>query len=355
MKTIYTYLFLIVFSGVITGCNKEKIEDPLPEQHAVFTAQGTLGAESFSIAAGVENFYMHSFTEQVNGVSLFSGKLGNGDFELQMGIYDGFIDFPSANNQDLPEIIQFAMTSLEPLAVLSKDLFPNAAFIQEIKWFVNGTYEGLNTVEIIEPGVYNVCAEVTFIDSSQGYLCNEMILGFEKHATCEIRHFLSQGGLLQTWVDENSVDVESVKWFMDGTLVSQELKLMTNLNQQSHEVTAEITFVNGVKRTKSILVDGGLNGKFIDDFSVFEISSYPFNRDFNATISLKKDGKHYVSMTAPNQSSEVELIDISYFGKNSAGKTVFKITAEVSCNLKEQTTGEIVPFVCSTVFALEIN
>lgn len=355
MKTIYTYLFLLGFSSIIAGCNKEKIEDPLPEQQAVFTAQGSLGADSFSIAAGEDDFYMHSFTEQVNGVSLFSGKLSNGDFELQMGIYDGFIDLPSANNQDLPENIQFAMTSLEPLAALSKDLLPNAEFIQQIKWYVNGSYAGLNNVEIIQPGVYDVCAEVTFNDLSIGYLCNEMILGFEKHATCEIRHFLSQGGLLQTWVDENSVDVESIKWFMDDTLASQELKFMANIDQLSHLITAEIIFVNGVKRTKSILVDGSLSGKFIDDFSVFEVNTNPLNWDFNAVISLKKDGKEYVSNLAPNQSSTVHITNISYFGKNSSGKMVFKITAEVNCYLKELSSAEILPFTCSTVFGLEIN
>lgn len=355
MKTIYTYLILIGLSTIGVSCKKEKIEEPLPEQQAVFMSQGTIGAEFFSIKAGENNFYMHTFTEQVNGVSLFSGKLSDGDFELQMSIYDGFIDLPSANNQDLPENIQFAMTSLEPLAVLSKDLLPNAAFIQQIKWFVNGTYAGLNNVEIIEPGVYNVCAEVTFNDSSISNLCNEMILGYIKHATCKVRHLLSQNGSLQTWIEEDLVPISSIKWFVDGEFVSDDLKLMTTIDSLNHKVLAEVTFTNGVKRTKAILIDGSLSGKFIDDFSTFEVNSNPSNWDFKVVISLKKDGKVYVSNLAPNQSSTLHITNITYFGQNSAGKMVFKIQAEVSCSLKEVGTGEVLPFNCATVFGLEIN
>lgn len=356
MKTSYKYLLLFTLLGLVTGCHKEEIEDPLPDQQPIFTAQGTIGSESFSAKAGEEGFYMSTFSELVNGVDLFSGKLSNGDFELQMGIYDGNIDLPASSTIDnLPSSLQFAQLPTEPLATLSKNLLPNNSLIQEIKWYINGVFAGLNSVEITNPGKYTVCADVTFFDQSHGDLCNDMILGYTKNATCKVRHLLSQNGSLQTWIEEDLVPLSSVKWFMDGILVSEDLKLMTSVDSFNHKITAEVIFANGVKRTKSILIDGGLNGKFIDDFSVFEVGSNPLFWDFKALISLKKDGKQYSSNIASNQSSTVNIIDVTYYGINSSGKAVFKITAEISCLLKEIGTGTIVPFTCNTVFALEIN
>lgn len=351
------YLFIFISLGILTSCHKEPIEEPIPNEQAVFTAQGTIGSEAFSIKAGENNFYMSTFSESFNGVQLNSGKLSDGNFELEMGIFNGNIDLPSSSSsaQDLPENISFAILPTQPLAILSKDLLPNSLFIQEIKWFIDGVYAGTNDVEIMVPGKHNVCAVVTFFDGSSSSLCNEMILGYVKHATCSVRHFLGQNGNLQAWVDEDQVPVTSVKWFMDGTEISNDLKLNVSVNDQSHTVKAEIIFENGVKRTKSILIDGSLSGKFIDDFSVFENNSNTTNWDFNARISLKKEGKVYQSSIAQNQSSTIHITDVSYFGTNSAGKMVFKVTAEISCLLKDVASNETLPFNCVTVFGLEIN
>lgn len=339
-----------------SSCKKEEIEDPITSNSPIFKAEGSLGSENFFVEAGEDNFYMQTYSEVINGVDFFSGKLSNGAFEIEMGIYDGNLDFSSSNfSQDLPENIGFANLPSSPITTLSKEMLPNSLMIDQVKWYVNGVLAGTNTAKIMTPGIYNVCANMTFLDGSEGSLCNEMILGYMKHATCQLRHFLSSGGVFQGWIETSSETINSVKWFIDNVHVSDNIKLITSLDQQSHLITAEISFENGVKRKKSMLIDGSLSGKFIDDFSVFENETTTVNWDFDVSISVKKDGKEYVSATADNTSSTLHITDVKFYGTNSAGKSVIKISADVSCLLKESSTGNIVPFTCSTVFGVEVD
>ena len=53
--------------------------------------------------------------------------------------------------------------------------------------------------------------------------------------------------------------------------------------------------------------------------------------------------------------STVEINEINYYGINGAGKAVFKISADVTCNLREAGSNVVFPFQCSTVFGIEID
>ena len=50
--------------------------------------------------------------------------------------------------------------------IFSKGMFPNHSSVDEISWTVNGVFEGINTVKINEPGVYDVSVAVTDNDGS---------------------------------------------------------------------------------------------------------------------------------------------------------------------------------------------
>lgn len=351
---LHSLLILLVLS--ISSCKKEEIEDPLTPNSPVFKAEGTIGSENFNVAAGEDNFYMQTFSDEVNGVDFFSGKLSNGEFEIEMGIYDGNLDISSANfTQSLPENIGFVFYPNQPITTLSKEMLPNSLMIDQVKWYINGVLAGANTANIMTPGIYNICAKVTFLDGSEGTLCNEMILGYTKHATCQLRHYLSSGGIFQGWIDNTSEAISSVKWFIDNVQVSDNIKLITPMDQQSHLVTAEISFQNGVKRKKSMLIDGSLSGKFIDDFSVFENVPTNVNWDFDVSITVKKDGKQYVSTITNNESATLYITDVKFYGTNNAGKAVIKISADVTCQLKDIESGNLVPFSCSTVFGVEVD
>ena len=355
MKNIFSYFVLLITLFWVSSCKKEDIEEPILSE-PVFKAQGNLGTEAFSIAAGEENFFMNTFSELANGVELFSGSLGNGDFVIRMGIYNGNIDIPtSIFSQGLPEEISFSQISNQPLATLSKSMFPNNSLIQEIKWNINGVFAGLNTVQIFSPGKYNVCADVTFSDGSSSILCNELIVGYIKNATCELRHFLSPNGSLKAWLDDNNQAISNIKWSLDGEYLTNNEIVNVLINGQFHLLTAEICFQNGVKRIKSMIIDGSLNGKFIDDFSVFENNNVSFPWDYSLSISVKKNGNEYLSQTTENESSSMQIHSIDYFGKNKDGKDVYKIAATISSLLKEISSGDIIPFNTSTIFGISVN
>jgi hypothetical protein len=182
-----------------------------------------------------------------------------------------------------------------------------------------------------------------------------MIVGYQKHAGCVLRQLVAPNGELQSWVDVGDVPVSSIRWFLDGQHMTDGPKLITMLDPSLHSVRAEITYANGVKRFKTVLADGGNEGRFLDDFSVHENSTPNYFRDFNAVIEFDKDGKHYSSVNTGNNSSSVEIADVAYFGKNASGKSVFKITANINCNLKESISGQVLPFTCSTVFGVQVD
>jgi hypothetical protein len=356
MKTRFSTVLFLICMVLVSSCKKEEVEEPLTETEPVFRADGTIGSDTFSLVAGKDNFYMNTMSENIDGVDYYYGSLSDGVTELEMGVYAGNIDMPSTSiTQSIPEYTSLAMNPMQPLVYLSKDLFPNNMLMQEIQWFVDGSFKGVNAITLNNPGKFNVCAVVTFTDGSTDTLCNEMIVGYSKNAIGQIRHMLTANGNLQTWVEEDQVPVQSIKWFVDGVFVTDANKLAQNINQESHLITAEISFSNGVQRTKSVLIDGSNNGYFIDDFSYFESDLISFHWDFKTCIALKINGKSYHSKNAPNQTSEVHITNISYYGVNSSGKAVFKVSADVSCNLREDLSNEVLPFSCSTVFGVEIE
>lgn len=360
MKITMKYnIILLLFSAVVLlgACKKKEIEDPSTNSSPIFTATGTLGSESFLIEAGNDNVFMNTFVNMSNGVKVYSGKLGNEEMEIEIGLHEGNIDLEVPFNiQNFPASLTFAALPSQPLAFLSKDLLPNSMFIEEVRWYIDGAFSGVNDVEIIEPGKYNVCAEVEFNDGSEATLCNEMILGFAVNASCKMRHVLQSNGNLKVWMDAYSTPIDHILWYVDETLVGESSNLETNIDNENHLISAEIFYTNGAHRKKSILVDGSLSGKLIDDFSVFENGSVSQTKwDNSVILNVKKNGLTYSSAGADNSESSIQMISLSYYGKNSMGKDVYKCVASVSVNVREGQSGAILPLDFTTTFGLEMH
>ena len=354
----YNTIVLLFFAIVLLGaCKKKEIEDPSPDSGPIFTATGTLGNETFLLEAGNDNVFMNTSINMSNGVKVYSGKLGNEEMEIEIGFHESNIDLEVPFSiQNFPTSLKFATLPSQTLAFLSKDLLPNSMFIEEVKWFINGVFSGVNDVEIIEPGKYNVCAEVKFNDGSEATLCNEMILGFAVNASCKIRHILQSNGNLKVWLDAYSTPVDHILWYVDDVLVGENENLETNIDDQNHLVSAEIFYTNGAHRKKSILVDGSLSGKLIDDFSVFENGSVSQVKwDNSVILKMKKDGLVYSSAGADNTMSSIQILNLSYYGKNSAGMDVYKCAASVNVNVREGQAGETLPLNFTTTFGFEMH
>jgi hypothetical protein len=343
---------LLLFS---VACSKDDIT--LPESNdPVFRAEGTFGADGLDLIAGDNGMYMHTFTGLNNGVKVFSGELTDGNFGLQIGLYDGDVDMTSSIPLNvIKQSDNWAFESGQDLAIISKEMFPNHLLIDEIIWMVNGVFAGSNTLKIDESGVYEVCALVTYVDGSSSVLCNELSVGFERNGNFKLRHYSSQSGELSLWMEDIVGEVDSVSWFVDNEFVGSGSDYSGIVTAEQHSIEAKVIFTNGARRNRSMIVDGLVSGHFIDDFTGFEQDlQNMITRDYNWIVKLQSNGDEYSSLYADNSNSTIEVDDVSYYGLNSAGNRVYKITATFNGTLRRLGSNQNKALSINTVFGLEI-
>jgi hypothetical protein len=351
------YILLFSIALIAFSCTKETIDDPVPDHAPVFTATGSFNGNSFELIAGDNGSTMQTMTRIENGVKLYTGILGSAEESIEFGIHEGNIDLSNISDpSSFSGALQFAKVPTEPLIILSKDLLPNALMIQEIKWYINGVFSGIDNVEILFPGRYNICAEVTFNDGMQSTLCNEMIAGYQINAGYKLRHYLNQVGGLKVWLDEVTAGIASVEWFVDDVPHCENQLLELSIGQKPVKVTSRVVFNNGVVRTRSILVDGSLSGKFIEDFSIFENDVLnPVLWDYSVLVKYTKNGISYSTAEADHSNSAITVEEVNYYGLNSSGYQVFKCKATVNCQVIDPSNGEHLPLNFTTNFGIEIK
>ncbi len=298
---------------LFSGCKKDTIE--IPESNdPVFTAEGTIAGEQFRIVAGDNDAYMHTMTNVENGVNVYSGILSNGDFGVELGVFDGslalissqFIVEMAANSSPV-----FAGSNGQPLAELNKNLIDDLQNVHHINWYVNNVFSGVDVAKIEEPGKYDVCANVTFNDMSTASYCNELIIGFDPGANCTIHSNVSVAGELFCSLTDNTEQVTELSWYLDDVLIGNEIYVDMWVSPEMHNLRAEITFANGVHRTKEVLIDGSQANRDLNDFTIFENNQVDVApRDFNLKLAIERNGKYYNSILADNSNSTIEITNI---------------------------------------------
>ncbi|GEM_PF-582222 len=345
----------------LTACKKDIVE--IPEANdPVFRTSGTMGAETFEIVAGDNGAYMHTMTLVENNVDVFSGRISDGTFSVEMGIYDGNVDMPAVQPALLIGNLSpsFSLDSEQPLIKLSKaELASMAAgqYIDQIEWFVNGDFVGLNEAVITRPGKYEVCAEIMYLDGATASLCNEIIAGYELSANYMIDFSIAEAGALTASIDNMGNEMSAVKWFVDGDEIWSGEFCQTSVTAGPHILTSEVRFVNGVTRRKSALIDGSNWQHACNDFTIFEFQApTPIDaRDFNVRLLIERNGKQYSSELVNNENSSVSITGIEYYDDNANGNPVYKISADVDAMVREVGTMKNVPVSFSTIFGIEIK
>lgn len=357
---VNTYILLCAV-GILTlaSCTKEIIELPVPND-PVFILNGTLSGEEFHLVAGDNNAFMHTKSEMVNGVQLYSGELTDGNISVELGIFDGLVDKPGHVAVDeLQNIVAtFATRSPGPLVVLTKDLLGNSQNIESVDWYVNNSFAGSDEVEIHEPGKYDVCAYVTFTNQQLKVLCDEIIVGYERGASFSINDLSQPNQISANIVNAVGAQIIEVKWFLDEDLLPQQGQLISiSADPELHRLRAEVHFGNGVVRTRTIVVDTENGVNHIDDFSSFELpNTYGVpNQDFNIRLKIKSNGKTYRSEYADNENSSLVITGIEYYGKNAKDKDVYKVSGAVDAVVMEMASEKMVSVTFSTVFGVEIE
>lgn len=354
-------LAVVSLSLTLVACKKEDLIIPEPNE-PVFEANGTLGTEAFQIVAGDNGAYMHTMTLEDNGVSVFTGRISNDDFSLEMGIYDGYLDNPG--HHTAAELLniesRFASSDTKELVILSKDVLmtlEQSQFIEKIDWFVNGEWAGENEAAIHQAGVYEVCAQILFFGGSEETLCNEVVAGYELSANCRINFEMGEQGMVVANIYDMGDPVEEVQWSVDEVYQMTQPNFSGNVGQGFHTLSARVKFANGSVRTKTVLVNGSQSYFTANDFTLFEVNAstaYP-KRDFNIRLNVETGGKSYTSMTTDNEGSIMTITNVEYYGPNDLGNDVYKIKAIVSAKLKEVGTLKIVPITFTTTFGVEIK
>jgi hypothetical protein len=350
IKRVCSFLIILL---VIFGCEKQEIKNPPIGNDPIFKASGSIANNQFQFTAGDDNCIMETNVTVVNGIKNYFGRLHNGNDELKIVFKDGLLNIPFIDA--LNSNIVFSNYPNNNQITLSKADMPNNNMIQSIAWTVNGNYAGLNEIVIDATGIFNVCANVTFIDGSNASVCNEIILGYAHGSHFQVRHFLTNDGDLKVWIDENEEDVNHIDWYLDEQWVSSQEDLDIDIDQNAHTLRAELTFENGSKRTRSIWIDGSLQGKYIDDFASIENSWQQANQDYTAQVFLTWNNKDYVSIHDEQSQDFFQIESIKPYGMNDSGKPIVKIHGVISCEMQDTETGETFPFDCDVDFALQVE
>jgi hypothetical protein len=362
MRKVNTYFLLCAVAVLALGsCTKEVIVLPEPND-PVFTLNGTLAGIEFDLVAGDDDAFMHTGTEMVNGVNLFSGELSNDDFSLELGIFDGMVDKPGHITVDEIKNVTptFARHSSEPLLVLSKSMLGGSQVIQSVDWYINNTFAGSGEVKIEEPGKYAVCAFITFMNDSTNQLCEDIIVGYERSANFSILYDFQQGqqgGFINASISAVDASVVSVEWFEDDVSIYTSQTIGHQLSTESTRLKAIVHFDNGTVREKTVIIDGESNVYSAKSFSVMEMSSIydgP-SQDFNIRLKIKSDGKTYLSEYANNENSTLVITGVEFYGKNTEGNDVYKVAGVVNAVVMEEVTEKMVSVNFSTVFGVEIQ
>src|ERR1700733_11872167 len=77
MKSFRKIVLLTFIIAAFITCKKEQLPPSTVEGQPVFSFNGTIGSNSLSLKAGVNNYYMYSTYTQNSGVYSFTGTLKN--------------------------------------------------------------------------------------------------------------------------------------------------------------------------------------------------------------------------------------------------------------------------------------
>lgn len=349
MKKLFylTTLFLIV------SCKKEKLPELPTSNNPVFKIEGTIDGQTVSIAAGDDDYFMHSKEFTFNNVTQWQGRLSNGTNAFEITLSDGIIDVPNSS-YDLTQLNYLSITEMPnaPLLILDKTNLSNGEFIQSVKWIVNGevqTTEG--PLLIYEPGKHTICAEITFTNHLKAVNCGEVILGYDKNAKGVLKYVVGQNNTLVAFFDTPEYEIEYVEWYINDSMVStNKVNLSTELIASSCHLKAIVHYVNGVIRTRSVFVNKDYQ-HYIQDLTAFE-DQYSLSWDFKLRMNISYNGQNYKGITTTTPDTQLQIQSIQEYGHNASGDKVLLIKGTLSAPMFHVESETVVNTNLSLSFAL---
>lgn len=355
MKKIGLLLALVVF---VSACKKENITPPIDlGEDPVFSVTGTVDGQSISFQGGIDGAYLETYTDVIHGVQRFSGRLTQGENYADFGVFDGNLFLPESNLGQAGTQLKLTLENTTEFIHIEKNSFSNYQQIQSIQISANGVDYGPK-LTISEPGIYNICVTITYndVNSTTTTICNDVILGYQDLAPFEVTNSVIQNGYLTAAINclSTSISVNSVKWYLDNILISENASLTGLISTGVHHLKSVVTFSNGIVKTRTVGVHSGNNTLKLQDVNMFKTPiSAALLQDFKAEFSIKLNGATYQHIGSSN-SNQVVITGLSLYGKNAADKDVYKVSGTINCPMKNMSTGEISNAQFNVVFGVEI-
>ena len=331
-----------IAATLLFSCTKEKtIPNEIVTNDPVFNINGTIDGKEVNMVAGEASYYMYTSILKKNLVDYYIGNLSNGEDEFIIKLSDGDIDLPESNQGITAQNVNIAPNSSGPLAMLNKSLFGNESEISEIEWIVNGNNQIGEEVSIDEPGLYQICAGITFSNGNYGIVCNNYLIGYERNGEATLEFSVNSNEEVNATLSNISSAITEVNWYRNGLLVSNDLEYVdSNSTIDRYSLRAQIIFENGVLLEREVWVDKMNSQNHIEDIGTIEEQSN-LNWDYKAIIELTLDGENYIALDDSNTAT-FEITESNYFAKNANGNDVIKITGSLNVPFRRTSDQEIV-------------
>jgi hypothetical protein len=334
----------VLFATLIVcfACTKDEITPNPPSNDPVFSATGSLDGNEINLEAGNANTFMYTDIANVNGVDNYRGSLINNNIEFKINISDGMLDIPDLNTDIIGSSIPIAPYSAGTvLAVLSKNMFSNSQYIEDLTWTINGEEQSYEEISIEQPGEYDICADIEFVDGTTGSTCNTYLIGYQKNVNAVVKYLVGQNNQIISLVEAPNNEVSTIEWFRNDVLISQNTTYRDSTSGlNSYSLKAKIHFVNGSLREREIWVNRLNNNNKIEDLSNIENQSN-LSWDHKASITIEHNGESYISSPG-NQDQQIIVTHSFDFGNNDNGQNVTFIEGSLNATFIKQSNMDTV-------------
>lgn len=353
MKKLLTITLLGL--TLLAGCKKEEFD--LPEESIsetpIFSVKGTIGETPVDMVAGVDGAYMETSVKLFNGIEFFTGKMLKDSQAFTLSVSNGQIGLTPAFPMAIPSSVLFAYP-LQTWMTASHQALPNADKIQSINFTVNGVSLG-NYLSISSPGFHNICADIVFYDGSTHTVCNKVLLGYKDYGGFVVGQSMQAGNSTNLWLETASTPVQSVKWFVNDQLYSENQEIVVAPGNGVVQVKAVVTFVNGLVREHTVLVDTDGEGRIFPDFESFKTAvEEVYYHDFRISVTFQDDLNALSGYATADLPGEFIVNSVSLFNEKLNGNKVYKVVGTINGKMYDSITGDLLPSHLEVTFALEM-
>lgn len=324
---------------VALSCKKEEVVPIQPANSPIFRSMVYIGEDSSTFIAG-EQGVLVSNTSTENGVYRINALFINDDNSLSFTLNDGKIGDKTPLIQKLMSQSKLQVTSFSPLSYT----YP----LDTLKKLLGGAVDlYINEQKLItdnyvfsSPGIYTLKVVKNY--EGQTYtISNDWYVGYENpYGNLSFAYDAGSHKMVAD-ISGGFIPKTAVKWYLDGELIGEGLKLMKNLNDQGLKKLTAVVIFNGEEKKFESLIDfnqGGVN-------QVYDVKQYDYLlqdnqwQDFRFTLKVKLNGKEWEVI--PGTTADLKIDALSYY-KNIGGKDIYLLeTNGMSLKFRNIETGEI--------------